>query len=73
MARKAAKACEVLGDEKQALWTTLRLSIQQQLDYWLMLVHPSQMERVAARMDEVLWDVLEKVVGAHIPRQEEGG
>ena len=68
VARKAAKACEVLGDEKQALWTTLRLSIQQQLDYWLMLVHPSQMERAAARMDEVLWDVLEKVIGAHIPR-----
>ena len=72
VARKAAKACEVLAEERQALWTTLRLSIQQQLDYWLMLVHPSQMERAAVRMDEIIWDVLEKVIGAHIPRGEEG-
>ena len=68
----AAKACEVLGQERQALWTTLRLSIQQKLDYWLMLVHPSLMQAAAARMDSVMWGVLEKVVGAHIPRQEEG-
>ena len=42
IASEVTKACTVLADERQALWTTLRLSTQQKLDYWLMLLHPSQ-------------------------------
>ena len=72
IARDATKACQLLANERQALWTTLRLSTQQKLDYWLMLVHPSQMKAAAARMDAILWDMLEAVVGAHLPRQDEG-
>ena len=31
----ANNSCNVLGEEKQALWTVLRLSNSHQLDYWL--------------------------------------
>ena len=72
IAMGAVRACEVLGEERQALWTTLRLSTQQKLDYWLMLVHPSLMQAAASRMDDILWEMLVKVVGGPLPRQEEG-
>ena len=36
IASTAVKASTVLADERQALWTALRLSTQQKLDYWLM-------------------------------------
>ena len=72
IAEEAVKVSQVLGEEKQALWTTLRLSTQQKLDYWLSLVHPTQMKESARRMDDVLWQMLEVAVGVHIPRKEEG-
>ena len=35
----ARNCCSVLGEEKQSLWTVLRLSLSQQLDYWLQVVN----------------------------------
>ena len=72
IASEVTKACTVLADERQALWTTLRLSTQQKLDYWLMLLHPSQVQAAANMMDVILWKMLESVVRAHLPRQQEG-
>ena len=72
IASTAIKVCNVLADERQALWTALRLSTQQKLDYWLMLLHPSQVKAAAERMDIILWQMLEAVVGSHLPRQQEG-
>ena len=43
--------CEVLEEEHQALWTVLRSSISQKLDYWLTLVYPSQVLAAAQSMD----------------------
>ena len=37
-----------------------------------MLVHPSQMRSAVARMDTILWDMLQSVVGAQLPRRQEG-
>ena len=31
--KEAMQGCKVLAEEKQSLWTTLRLSTQQKLDY----------------------------------------
>ena len=39
---KVRSCCRVLGQERQALWTTLKLSVSQTFDYWLQLVYPSQ-------------------------------
>ena len=65
------KACEVLAGEVQTLWTVFRLSIMQQFDYWLQLVHPTQVRKAAERMNQVAWGVLEKILGSSVPR--EGG
>ena len=69
---KAEKLCEVLEGESQALWSCLRLSLQQQFDYWITLVHPSQVAAAAKRVDEVLRGVLEQVAGFRIPQEGEG-
>ena len=64
----AIKACEVLAGEVQTLWTLFRLSIMQQFDYWLQLVHPSQIRKAAERMNVVAKGVLEKILGSPIPK-----
>ena len=51
VAREVETVCEVLQEEHQALWTVLRSSISQKLDYWLTLVYPSQVRAAAQRMD----------------------
>ena len=61
--------CEVLQEEHQALWTVLRSSISQKLDYWLTLVYPSQMRAAAVRMDRLEMKVR---LGMSIPLQGEG-
>ena len=68
----ANRASEVLASEKQCLWTVLRSSILAQFEYWLMLVHPSQVEAAARRVDKVIWGVLEKVAGFAIPQEAAG-
>ena len=67
----AKNASEVLDDEKQSLWTVLRLSLSQQLDYWIQLCYPTDIKGAAERMDEVLWEVLGKSASSHIPRNED--
>jgi hypothetical protein len=51
LASKAGKLCKVLEGESQSLWSCLRLSLQQQFDYWITLVHPSQVAGAAGRVD----------------------
>ena len=65
----ANRASVVLASERQCLWTVLRSSILTQFEYWLMLVHPSQVEVAARRVDKVIWGVLEKVAGFSIPQE----
>ena len=72
LASKAEKLCGILEGESQALWSCLRLSLQQQFDYWLTLVHPSQVQAAAGRVDKVLRGVLEQVAGFKIPQSEDG-
>ena len=72
VAQSAARACEVLEGESQALWSVLRLSVQQQFGYWLSLVHPSQIARAADRVDTILWGVLESISGVSILTGGEG-
>ena len=67
------RTTEVLATERQGLWTALRLSVQQQFQYYMQLVPPSIAEPVAAELDEELWRVLEAATGFTIPRGEEEG
>ena len=69
----ASHCSEVLDGEAQCLFSVLRLSIQQQFDYWIALCHPSQVARAAGKVDKVLLDVLERVAGFAIPREGENG
>ena len=57
----AKNSYEVLEGEKQALWTILRLSISQQLDYWLQLCYPSNIRAAAQNMDKIMWEMLEYI------------
>ena len=70
--KDAKKTVEVLGGEKQAIWAALKWSVSQRMDYWCQLSYPSDMQPVAAWLDDQLWTVLEAAVGSHIPRGEEG-
>ena len=68
LAQRACESCSVLGDENQALWTTLRASLSHTFDFWLKLVHPTQIQAAAERVDALFWGVLEMSVGCAIPR-----
>ena len=59
---------ELLGSHKQALWSCLRLSVCQRVDYWLQLCRPSDIHPVATWLDKQLWQVLQQTVGFTIPR-----
>ena len=71
--RDAWRTRDVLATSRQALWTALRLSVQQRFQYWMQLVPPSLCTPVAAELDEELWRLLEAVTGFLIPRGEEDG
>ena len=64
------KACQVMEGESQALWALLRLSFSQQFDYWISLVHPSQVKLAAQKMNKVMGDMLEFLAGSKIPFDE---
>ena len=49
IAKSAQKSMEVLDREHQSLWTILRLSVSQQLDYWLQLCYPSNVKAAAEK------------------------
>ena len=71
VAREVETVCSVLQEESQALWTVLRSSISQKLDYWLTLVYPSQVRAAAERMDRLEMEVVKRLLGMHIPMQGE--
>ena len=64
---QVAQIQNVLENEKQALWAVLRSSISQKLDYWLTLCYPSHVEQAASRMDNLMSNILEHLVGMQIP------
>ena len=66
------KAASLLKEERQGLWTIVRASLKYQFEYWLGLCYPSHVLPAACRVDKVLQEVLEVVVGQHIPLREEG-
>ena len=66
--RDAKRTSEVLRQDRQALWTALRLSVTQRFGYLQQLVAPSLTEEVAAELDEALWAVLEAACGFQVPR-----
>ena len=72
IADEVETVCEVLQEEHQSLWTVLRSSISQKLDYWLTLVYPSQMREAAERMDKLEMKVMDTLLGMKIPLQGEG-
>ena len=68
--KEVLKTVSLLKDEKQALWTCLRSSFSHKLEYWLAMVHPSQMEEAAREVDSIFWNILEEVCCSHLPREE---
>ena len=68
----AKKTVEVLGGEKQAIWAALKWSISTRFDYWLQLSYPTDIQPVAAWLDDELWIILEAAIGCRIPRTQEG-
>ena len=66
------KSCQLLGDDRQAMWNLLSSSITHKLGYHLALQYPSDMLPVAEEVDNVLWGMLEHATGLHIPQGDEG-
>ena len=66
------KMQEVLEPSRQSMWALLRSSICQRLDFWLTMVYPSQMEKCAERMDNLIINAIQKLLGSQIPLKEEG-
>ena len=48
----------------------MRLSIIQQFDYWLQLVHPTQIRKAAERVNKLIVEVLENIWGIPVPQSE---
>ena len=69
--RDANKTREVLATDPQALWTALRLSVQQRFQYLMQLTPPSLCEPVAAVLDRGLWQILEASQSPGGPRRED--
>ena len=55
----ARKTIEVLQQDRQALWSSLRASVSQRFDYWCQLSLPSVTKPVAAYLDQQLWIMLQ--------------
>ena len=70
--KDAVQTRELLGPNKQALWSALRLSISQRFQYLCQHAHPSLCEPVAAWLDTQLWKELEATVGFDIPQGDRG-
>ena len=58
------KMQEVLEPSRQSMWALLRSSICQRLDFWLTMVYPSQMEKCAERMDNLIINAIQKLLGS---------
>ena len=61
-----------MGRKMGRLWSILKCSLAQKLDWHLSLCYPSDISAAAAELDSVLWDMLEHVTKLHIPKGEEG-
>ena len=72
VAATAEKVCSVLGEDKQALWVLLHRSMAHKMDYHISLCYPTDILPIVEYLDTLLWGVLERAVGQHIPRREEG-
>ena len=66
------KTCDLLEQDMQAKWTMLTASVAQKLSYSLSLQYPSDIRAAATRLDTVLWEMMQKATGLHIPQGEEG-
>ena len=67
------KVKEVLSDkDSQAVWSILKCSLSQKLDWHLSLCYPSDILEAANRLDNILWSLLEYATNLHIPKSEEG-
>ena len=67
-----SKTCDLLAEDLQAKWTMLTASVAQKLSYSLSLQYPSDIRAAATRLDNVLWEMMNKATGLDIPRGEEG-
>merc|ERR1711954_15730 len=72
LAKEIHTISQVLQEDRQALWTVLRSSICQKLDYWLTLVYPSQVRKAAQDIDKIELGVIENLLGMHVPLHGEG-
>ena len=70
MGVQAEQIIQVLGEDKQVLWSVLRSSLLPRLDYWIQLCYPSDISTAAVKLDNILWNVLQCVSGSVIPRLE---
>ena len=61
------KACNILKEDKQALFTLLSLSFSKKLDNHSALVYPSNFAPAAERFDHIVWSYLEAATGLSIP------
>ena len=68
----AQQTANLLGGDRQALWSALRCSMACRFDYWLQLCYPSEVAPVARWLDCKLWAILETATGLSIPRQDCG-
>ena len=66
------KTCSLLDDDLQAKWTLLTSSVAQKMSYTLSLQYPSDILPAATKVDDILWSMMERATGLHIPREEEG-
>jgi hypothetical protein len=54
------------------MWSILKCSLAQILEWHLSLCYPSDISAAAAELDSALWDMLEHATKLHIPKGEEG-
>ena len=67
LAETKEKACKILRDDKQALFSLLSLSFSKRLDYHSALVYPSNFAPAAEKFDGIVWSYLEAATGLSIP------
>ena len=64
---------QVLGeDDSQAIWSILKCSLAQKLDWHLSLSYPTDIREAAIELDSILWDLLQHCTRLYIPKTEEG-
>ena len=59
-------------EDSQAIWSILKCSLAQKLDWHLSLSYPSDIHVPAMEMDTILWDLLQHCTRLHIPKGDEG-